>query len=99
MNFIKQSFNVYSKTTGATPVIEELLKEINLITGCETQCISSDRLPTYSECTINIEVLFNDKWREMCIISKRIDFSDADYVLEVAVGLDRLISVIDETIK
>jgi glycyl-tRNA synthetase len=93
---------IYSKTTRAdyfTPVIDSLLNEIKLITGCETRQITSDRLPAYSENTIDIEVLVGDKWREMCSISKRSDFSDANYVLEAAVGLNRLISVITGGIK
>lgn len=89
--------NIYSKTSGAdyaTPVIESVQKEIGLITELETRLVLSDRLPTYSEKTMDIEVNFNNRWTEMCSISKRIDFSENDYVLEVAVGIDRLVSVI-----
>lgn len=53
--------------------------------------VPSDRLPDYSERTMDIEVnIPGNKWMEMCSISKRKDFEGA-IVLEVAMGLDRLV--------
>lgn len=96
--FYQQEFQcIYSKTTGAdyaTPVIENTRREIELITGLPSRVVASDRLPAYSEKTVDVEVEFNGHWREMCSISKRTDFSDGVYVLEVAVGLDRLVYVV-----
>lgn len=65
-----------------------------------TRIVDSDRLPDYSLMTRDIEVLYDhggtkvDNWKEMCSISTRNDspFSDT-LVLEVAVGLDRLVTV------
>lgn len=87
---------IYATSTGAdyaAPMTTSIFREIQLITGCQTRLVNSDRLPSYSEQTLDIEVFTNDHWREMCSISKRTDFDNAK-VLEVAVGLDRLISVI-----
>ena len=92
---------IYSKTTGAdyiTPVTKNIQREISLITGLETRVVPSDRLPSYSEGTIDVEVKFNDQWREMCSISKRNDFSSDAWVLEVAIGLDRLVEVTNREI-
>lgn len=96
--FYQQEFQcIYSKTTGAdyaTPVIESVRREIELITGLTARVVPSDRLPAYSENTFDVEVRNQGPWREMCSISIRNDFSDTTWVLEVAAGLDRLISVI-----
>lgn len=87
---------IYSTSTGADyvkPVTTSILKEIELMTGWEARLIPSERLPSYSDATFDVEVDFNGHWREMCSISQRTDFDNAK-VLEVAVGLDRLVSVI-----
>ena len=39
-----------------------------------TRIVPSDRLPAYSEVTMDIEVDNDDKWMEVCSISKRTDF-------------------------
>ena len=54
--------------------------------------IESDRLPSYSTQTRDIEVEFNGSDKEMASISTRTDFPGY-IVLEAAVGLDRLVSV------
>ena len=96
--FYQQEFQcIYSKTTGAdyeTPVIESVRREVELITGLTARVIPSERLPAYSEKTLDVEVRDQGPWREMCSISLRNDFSDTAWVLEVAVGLDRLVSVV-----
>lgn len=65
-----------------------------------TRIVLSDRLPDYSLKTIDIEVFNADKWMEVCSVSLRKDFpikpiirnkpTDC-YVLEIALGVDRLI--------
>ena len=96
--FYQQEFQcIYSKSTGAdyiTPTIESVSEEISNITAKQTRIVASDRLPSYSEKTLDIEIENDGHWREMCSVSKRIDFSETAYVLEVAVGLDRLVSVL-----
>jgi glycyl-tRNA synthetase len=79
------------------PVVAEAIRKI---TGArETLIISSDRLPSYSMITNDIEVPYthpgsSEKWKEMCSISTRTDFPVEDvHVLEVAIGLDRLVAV------
>jgi hypothetical protein len=43
---------------------------------------------------MDVEVLWNDKWKEMCSVSLRMDYPDENIdVVEVAVGTDRLVSV------
>jgi glycyl-tRNA synthetase len=68
-----------------------------------TRIVPSDRLPAYSEVTMDVEVNNGDKWMEVCSISRRTDFPiryrsvnrkqeerEHDvFVLEIAIGLDR----------
>lgn len=66
--------------------------------------VESDRLPSYSLRTMDIEVFNDDKWMEVCSISKRTDFPQKArihvkdrviekdlLVLEIALGSDRLL--------
>lgn len=85
---------IYSKNTGADyllPVIQTLRNEIGRLTSLETRIVESDRLPSYSLETWDIEVLQKDgEWREMASCSRRNDFSDETLVAEFALGLDRI---------
>lgn len=75
-------------------IISDVEREISKIIGKETRIIPSDRLPDYSEKTTDIEAFYNNKWKEVCSVSIRKDFSlDNMKVLEIAVGTDRLISI------
>jgi len=69
-----------------------------------TRLVPSDRLPTYSLKTMDVEVWNGDKWMEVCSISLRNDFPEKltfqtkkglvekdALVLEIAIGLDRII--------
>jgi glycyl-tRNA synthetase len=76
-------------------------------TALETRIVPSERLPSYSTRTTDVEVFWNDRWTEMASISSRTDFGasftvtlrggktrEIDLlVLEVALGLDRLTAV------
>lgn len=85
---------IYSKNTGAdylTPTINSLREDIGRLTMLETRIVESDRLPSYSLETWDIEVLQKDgEWREMASCSRRKDFSDDTIVAEFALGLDRI---------
>jgi glycyl-tRNA synthetase len=68
-----------------------------------TRIVESDRLPSYSQVTMDIEIDNGFKWMEVCSISRRTDFPrkfasrskggatrEHDVlVLEIAIGLDR----------
>lgn len=85
-------------------VLEPVRKMINEMVGLPTRIIESDRLPSYSLRTMDVEANNGDKWMEICSISKRTDFpqkarfetkkgiveKDLE-VLEVAIGLDRCV--------
>lgn len=76
----------------AIPAIKNVITQI---TGKETRIVDSDRLPSYSTKTVDIEVFWDNKWKEVCSISFRKDFLIENYrVLEIAIGTDRLISII-----
>jgi glycyl-tRNA synthetase len=81
--------------------VQNMLAEV---VGYPARIVASDRLPSYSEVTMDVEVDNGDKWMEICSISKRLDFPykarfntkkglvEKDLlVLEVAIGLDRCV--------
>lgn len=81
-------------------IIEPIRSFFETLIGKKCRSIESDRLPSYSLKTIDIEVMNPDKWMEICSISVRNDFpgklnisgTEKDIlVLEVAIGMDRLI--------
>lgn len=83
--------------------LEPVRKMIASVIGLPTRIVESDRLPSYSQVTMDIEIDNGFKWMEVCSISRRSDFprtfvsrSKAGatrehdvLVLEIAIGLDR----------
>lgn len=85
-------------------VLEPVREMIGEMIGLPTRIVESDRLPSYSEITMDVEVDNGDKWMEVCSISRRTDFPDKArfqtkkgtvekdlLVLEISIGLDRCI--------
>ena len=83
---------------------EALVKEVAKLTGLETRLVPSDRLPSYSEETIDIEVLWQSptasepEWKEVASTSIRTDFPEVpsmkpNRVFEVAFGACRMVAV------
>lgn len=71
--------------------IEDIANFVKDLLKLNTRIVLSDRLPSYSIKTIDIEVDNGDKWMEICSISLRNDFDSNHLVLEIAFGLDRLL--------
>lgn len=106
--FYQQEFQcIYSSDTlndYHTAILEPVRKLIGETVCLPTRIVESDRLPSYSQITMDIEVNNGDKWMEVCSISRRTDFpskltfqaknkiieKDA-LVLEIAIGLDRCV--------
>ena len=87
---------IYSLGTMAdyrSALIENISKEISRFTQKETRVIESDRLPSYSESTLDIEVKYNDEWKEVASCSIRKDYSEDTRVCEIAIGLDRIATI------
>lgn len=87
---------IYARDTKADyrgPVILAVAQEIARLGGQQSRIVPSDRLPAYSLKTDDVELHHRGDFREMCSISTRNDFSEQHYVLEVAAGLDRIVSV------
>jgi glycyl-tRNA synthetase len=87
-----------------TVIQEPVRKMLSDQIGLPTRLVESDRLPSYSQITTDVEVDNGDKWMEVCSISRRTDFPEKFrmnskgkliekdlLVLEVAIGLDRCI--------
>jgi len=85
---------IYSTKTANdyyTAAIPLMLESFVKFFGTACRIVDSDRLPDYSERTVDIEIFIpGNKWMELCSISKRKDF-DGAHVLEIAIGLDRLL--------
>lgn len=59
-------------------VLDPVAKMISEMVGRETRIVESDRLPDYSEITMDVECQHvgrpHKKWMELCSISRRTDF-------------------------
>jgi glycyl-tRNA synthetase len=85
--------------------LEPVRRMIAATVAMPTRLVASDRLPDYAEVTMDVEMWNQDKWMEICSISRRTDFpGKASFaakgggmverdvrVLEIAIGLDRLV--------
>lgn len=86
-------------------VLEPVRRMIAVLIPLPTRIVPSDRLPAYSQTTVDVEVDNGDKWMEVCSISRRTDFPERYrtqpkkgpamehdvLVLEIAIGLDRCV--------
>lgn len=97
--FYQQEFQlIYSEGTLA-PIRETaraaVVKEIGrFLKSPAIRVVESDRLPAYSESTLDIEVgLDGGEWREVASCSIRTDFTENTRVCEIALGLDRLVEI------
>lgn len=99
---------IYSTKTAVDykkPVIEALKKLMWRLYGDGVEneggvrVVVSDRLPSYSKETLDLEVWHKSTvsglsmYREVASISTRTDFGEGFEVLEVAFGLDRLVEI------
>jgi len=85
--------------------LEPVRRMIAAMTRLPTRIVPSDRLPAYSQVTMDVEVDNGDKWMEIASISRRTDFPQTItlptkggaareldvLVLEIAIGLDRCV--------
>lgn len=104
--FYQQEFQcIYSDTTKndyQASLIDGIAELIRKVVGLPTRVVDSDRLPTYSKRTLDVEVDNGDKWMEVCSVSLRTDFAYRGkgplklLVLEVAIGLDRCVYNINQ---
>lgn len=96
--FYQQEFQcIYTEDTKKDyhDLADHLATSVSKLLGTETRLIPSDRLPSYSERTLDIEAKTPHKWLEVCSISKRTDVPfewNGKKLLntEFAFGLDRL---------
>ncbi|MBP2445589.1 glycyl-tRNA synthetase [Rhizobium leguminosarum] len=98
--YMQHSLGNHSKTR-----LERVGRMIASLIPLPTRIVPSDRLPAYSEVTMDVEIDNGDKWMEVSSISRRTDFPqrygsqlkrgpaiDHDVlVLEIAIGLDRCV--------
>ena len=71
-------------------LIPAVAREVSRFTRLDTRVVQSDRLPSYSESTLDIEAQFNGQWREVASCSIRTDFAPEMRVCEIAIGLCRV---------
>ena len=106
--FYQQEFQCVYAADTENDYHSNILEPVRLMIGetvsLPTRIVESDRLPSYSQKTMDIEVDNGDKWMEVCSISLRTDFPEKArfqtkkgmvekdlLVLEVAIGLDRCV--------
>lgn len=106
--FYQQEFQCFYTTDTMNDyqaaIMPKLEKMISHELGLPARVIESDRLPSYSRKTMDVEVNNGDKWMEICSVSVRTDFSRPAIfdvkkkriekemlVLEIAIGLDRCV--------
>jgi len=98
--YIADTMNDYYKA-----VLEPMRSILSMALGYpleKSRVVESDRLPSYSQITMDVEIDNGDKWMEICSISRRTDFPEKlvfqgkngniekdALVLEIAIGLDR----------
>ena len=93
-------YSVGTKADYREPVMQAIGAEIQRAVQRPWQIVDSDRLPSYSESTKDIEVSINRGapihvgGREVASCSIRKDFSDDTRVFELAIGLDRVVELI-----
>lgn len=66
-------------------------------TGAFVRLVNSDRLPSYSRSTIDIEAMYRGNWKEVASCSIRTDYADDVLVCEIAFGLDRIATIATES--
>ena len=90
-------YSIDTKADYRAAVLPQLVKTLAWLTRCESRIAESDRLPSYSESTMDIEVLKPHdnatRWTEVASISIRTDFDPRFRVLEIAIGLDRVVDI------
>ncbi|RUM46528.1 MAG: hypothetical protein DSY80_01950 [Desulfocapsa sp.] len=75
-------------------ILPDLLATMLTLGSGKVRTVDSDRLPSYSTKTVDIEMydFSYDRWVEVASISERTD-NENGHVLEIAIGLDRLVSL------
>lgn len=105
--FYQQEFQCFysadSKNNYFDSIVNSIEPIFKQILRTEIRLISSDRLPFYSQKTLDVECNTGDRWLELCSISLRQDFTgkahisnkDIDIlVVEIAIGLDRCLYIL-----
>lgn len=89
-------YSIDTKADYRGMIIEDLRDVLSWLCRSNARIIESDRLPSYSQSTLDIEVRHRGDWREVASISIRTDFEPFRN-LEIAVGLDRIVSIAMDT--
>lgn len=96
-DFYQQEFQCIYRSDTKADYRNELLSALGPVverfTGKPVRFAESDRLPSYSESTIDIEVLHGNRWVEVASCSIRTDFENGVLVCEIAFGLCRIVEI------
>lgn len=90
--FWQQEFQVIYRTGTKADYRNALIRALDSLWKCQTRIVNSDRLPSYSRSTIDIEAPFNGVWKEIASCSLRTDYAPDVEVCEIALGLDRVVA-------
>lgn len=89
-------YKIDTKANYRIALIPAVSIEIARFTGVPVRVVNSDRLPAYSQSTLDIEAKHAGKWREMASCSIRTDYAKDALVCEIAIGLDRVATLAAE---
>jgi glycyl-tRNA synthetase len=89
-------YSVDTKADYRALVLDQVKNTLSWLCRSQARIVESDRLPSYSESTLDVEVRHRDDWREVASVSIRTDFTPFKN-LEIAVGLDRIVSIALDT--
>lgn len=84
-------FSAESKADYQAMVMAPLSQLIAAEISSHTRIVPSERLPSYSLKTLDVEAKCGGHWMEVCSVSLRTDFSAEVMALEIAIGLDRCV--------
>lgn len=86
-------YRLNTKADYRAALMDGLVPHVARFTGQDVRVVESDRLPSYSESTLDIEVSHKGNWREVASCSIRTDYADDVRVCEIAFGLDRIATI------
>jgi glycyl-tRNA synthetase len=90
-------YSVGTKADYRSYLMDDISQEISMfLFGESYRHVESDRLPSYSESTLDIEMPYRGDWKEVASCSIRTDYSEDTRVAEIAIGMDRLIEIHNE---
>lgn len=89
--FWQQEFQIAHRADTKADYRAAAMDAVRALLRLESRVVESDRLPSYSVSTLDIEVPYSGGWKELASCSIRTDYAPDVLVCEIAIGLDRVV--------